>query len=122
MGFRREPKTFLLVFDDPDLAGLEVRARSLSIGELEDDDLQVYESFAAALVSWNLEDEDGNSLPATLETVRSYPDVGFMNALASAWIKAVTGVDDDLGKDSDSGRRYLEESLTMEPLSESLPS
>ena len=117
MGFRREPKTFLLVFDDPELAGLEVRARSLSIGELEDDDLQVYESFAAALVSWNLEDEDGNSLPATLETVRSYPDVGFMNALAGAWIKAVTGVDDDLGKDLPAGRRSLEESLPMEPLS-----
>ena len=117
MGFRREPKTFRLVFDDPELAGLEVRARSLSIGELEDDDLQVYESFAAALVSWNLEDENGDELPATLETVRSYPDVDFMNALASAWIKAVTGVDDDLGKDLPAGRRSLEESLPMEPLS-----
>ena len=118
MGFRHEPKTFSLVFDDPDLEGLEVKARSLSIGELNDDDIQVFESFAKALVSWNLEDEDGNPLPPTLEIIQSYPDLGFMSALSNAWLNAVMGVNQELGKGSGSGEPSLVEStLPMEPLS-----
>ena len=116
MGFRHQPRTYLLTFEDPALEGLEVRARSLSIGELQSDE-PVVESFAHALVSWNLEDEDGNPLPATLETLRTYPDIGFINGLTKAWIDAVTGVDDELGKDSTSGETFPEASIPMEPLS-----
>jgi len=116
MGFRHEPKTFRLVFDDPALEGLEVKARSLSIGELHDPDIRVFESFAKALVSWNLEDENGNPLPATLETIEAYPDVDFMTGLTSAWMDAVTGVDKRLGKGSPSGEQSLEGSIPMETL------
>jgi hypothetical protein len=119
MGFKREPRTYLLVFDDPELEGLEVRARSLSVGELNDDETTLLENFANALVKWNLEDRDGNPLPATLETLNTYPDIDFINGLARAWIKAVAGVGDELGKDSDSGRPSLEGSIPMESLSPS---
>jgi hypothetical protein len=123
MGFKHQAKVYRLVFDDPALAGLEVRARSLSIGELRDDDTSVLEAFAKALDSWNLEDEGGEPLPPTLETLESYPDIDFINALSAAWLNAVAGVDDELGKGSDSGRPSLEESaIPMEPLSPSLAS
>lgn len=117
MGFKHQAKVYRLVFDDPALNGLEVKARSLSIGELNDDEVRVFESFAKALVSWNLEDEDGNPLPATLEAIESYPDAEFMTTLVSAWVNAITGVDKDLGKDSTSGKSFPEDTIPMEPLS-----
>ena len=123
MGFKHQAKVYKLVFDDPALEGLEVRCRSLSIGEVEDEDTKVFEQFAKALISWTLEGEDGQILPATLESVRAYPDYEFMALLANTWADAVSGVDAELGKDSPSGRRSLEEStLPMEPLSPSLAS
>ena len=122
MGFKHQAKVYKLVFDDPALEGLEVRCRSLSIGEVEDDDIRVFEQFAEALISWNLEDDNGQVLPATLESVRGYPDYEFMSLLANTWVEAVTGVSDELGKDSASGKQSLEASLPMETLSPSLAS
>jgi hypothetical protein len=122
MGFRHQAKTVTLVFDDPDLEGLVVKARSMSLAEVNDDDLRVYEAFANALVSWNLEYEDGRPVPMTLEALESYPDVGFVSSMTEAWFKAVSGVDDELGKDSPSGKRSLEASIPMETLSPSLAS
>lgn len=120
MGFKHHAKTYVLTFDDPELEGLEVKARSLSFAEVDDDDTPVIELFARALISWNLEDEDGKPLVTTLETLQNYPDVDFVTTLAKTWIEAVTGVDDELGKDSPSGKQSLEQSLPMEPLSLSL--
>ena len=117
MGFKHHAKAFTLVFDDPDLEGLVVKARSMSLAELNDDDLRVYESFANALVSWNLEYEDGRPVPMTLEALENYPDVAFISGMTEAWFKAVTAVDDELGKDSTSGKSYPEGSIPMEPLS-----
>ena len=122
MGFKHQAKVYRLVFDDPELEGLEVRARSLSIAEARDDDRKVLDSFADALVSWNLEDENGQPLPATLETLETYPDVDFMNLIMDTWMTAVAGVDEELGKDSSSGEQSPEASLPMEPLSPSLAS
>jgi len=122
VGFKHQPKIYKIVFDDPDLAGLEVKARGLSIGELRDDEITPAESFANALVSWNLEDEEGRPLPMTLGTLENYPDLNFINTLVEAWLNAVIGVDDELGKDSGSGKPFLEGSIPMEPLSPSLAS
>ena len=122
MGFKHQPKVFKLTFDDPDLAGLEVKVRSLSIAEVEDEDRKVFEQFADALISWNLEDENGAILPPTLESVQNYPDYEFMSLLATTWVSAVTGVKEELGKDSDSGQQVPEGSIPMETLSPSLTS
>src|SRR4249920_2824864 len=116
MGYRHEPKTYLLTFDDPALNGLEVRCGSLSIGELNDDDIKLFESFAKHLISCNLEDEDGQPIPTTLEAIEDYPDVDFITTMATAWMNAVVSVDDELGKGSPSGNTFPEGSLPMEPL------
>ena len=118
MGYRHKAKTFTLVFDDPELEGLQVRVGSLSLAELQDDDLQIYEAFAEQLISWNLEYEDGTPVPQTLEAIESYPDVEFISTLTKAWLDAATGVDDDLGKDSPSGKPFPVASIPMETLSE----
>jgi hypothetical protein len=119
VGFKRQPKVYRLVFDQPDLAGLVVKARSLSIGEIEDDDAKVYEQFAAALVEWNLEGEDGQVQPLTLESVMGYPDYELISLMATTWLEAVTGVKEELGKDSSSGQPFPEGSIPMETLSQS---
>ena len=122
MGFRHQAKTFLLTFDDPELQGLEVRCSSLSIGELNDDDIKLFESFANHLISWNLEDENGDPIPTTLKAIEDYPDIDFVTSMANAWMNAVIGIDDELGKGSPSGEPFPEGSLPMEPLSSSLAS
>lgn len=86
MGFKEKRRTFVLTFpEDSDYAGLEVRAKSISFGQLMGvldlarlgdggkkfgvEDIQdidkMIRMFASRLVSWNLEDEDGH--PASLE-------------------------------------------------------
>ena len=122
MGFRHQPKVYRLVFDDPQLEGLEVRALGMSIGELQDDDLTILAAFVHALQSWNLEDEHGTPLPMTLEALQAYPDADFVSTMTRAWMDAVAGVDEELGKDSPSGKPFPEASIPMEPLSPSLAS
>jgi hypothetical protein len=122
MGFKHQPRTYRLVFDDPALEGLEVAARGMSIGELNDPDKKLYASFADALVEWNLEYKDGTPVPTTREAIEAYPDLDFMQGLANTWLNAVMGVDEDLGKDSTSGDTFPEASIPMEVLSPSLVS
>lgn len=80
MGFKKQPKVYRLRFEDPDMEGLVVEARSLPIGEflkvtelssLPKDDPQaagaakeMFRVLAVSLVSWNLENEFGEPVPA----------------------------------------------------------
>ena len=135
---KRNRRIYKLIFDDLD--GLWIRVRSIPIGQLQklmaldlsiDGDSQtrtraitdLLESFAGALEEWNYEDEDGNPLPPTLETLRD-EDTDFIMQLAGQWLKTISQVteDSDLGKGSTSGSTFPEGSLPMEPLSESLMS
>jgi hypothetical protein len=122
MGYQR--KVYRLVFDDPEMDGLEVRAKSVSLGAMRkaadsDDEFLMMELFAKALVSWNLED-DGEPVPATLEGLEDQ-DPEFVTAIITAWTGTISGVPDasPLGGGSDSGRRSLEASIPMETLSPS---
>lgn len=143
VGYRRPRKIHQLTFDqsDGELEGLEVTLYSLSVGQLLDmtrtadqadrsvEDMEkFFNDFAAALVSWNLEDgaidDDGVSLqpvPATLEGVRSC-DLGFVIRISNAWMEAVAGVPAPLPVPSSGGQPSLEGSLPMEPLPPSPPS
>lgn len=75
-GYKREKKIYNLRFSDPDMAGLEVKTRSTSLGGMlnivdlamrvnvesaEDLDVSVLDKlfgrFAKVLISWNLEDD-----------------------------------------------------------------
>lgn len=129
-----------LSFDDPELAGFEVRAKRLNVGGLlelsqlrhlaglKDDDpnvleglQQVFQGLSKVIVSWNLEepedpaDPDGPArpVPVTAETLADQ-DLGLLMAIIDALTSATTGVSGPLGRNSPSGEPSLEASLPME--------
>jgi hypothetical protein len=136
VGYRREPKQYKLIFEDPGMAGLEVVARSLSIGEfakvtrladqVKDDSeatagvLDLFEMLGKSLASWNLEDEVGDPVPADYEGIKTQ-ELDFILAIVSAWISAIADVTPPLPAGSNSGGTSPEASLPMEPLSPSPP-
>jgi hypothetical protein len=135
MGFKAKRKIYKLKFADEDLAGLEVMARSVSLGQMLDlsssegvgkvdrDDAEqtngMFDLFVSALVSWNLEeeDEDGNAVPVppTLSGLRAQ-DTEFAMSLVNAWAEAISSVSAPLAKPSNSGETPPEASLPMEAL------
>jgi hypothetical protein len=138
MGYVRP--TIKLVFDEDtgDMAGLEVRLRRPSIdqalqvtsldhltsksGSLTTDDRatidEIFNTLGPLLIGWNLEEEDGTSVPATAEELRKQ-DVGFVLALIGEWMKASVGVSVPLGRRSTGGSQSEALSIPMDVLSES---
>lgn len=121
MGFRKQKKIYNLVWpEDHEYSGLEVNAASLSVSELmdltrmgekaksADADMandasdKMLTTFAKALVSWNLEDEDGTPVPATRDGFSSQ-DMAFVQAVLAEWMGAIAGVSAPLDGTSDSG-------------------
>jgi hypothetical protein len=135
MGFKAKRKVYKLVFADDDLAGLEILARSVSlgsmlslstttgVGKLDKDDTEqtngMFELFANALVRWNLEDEDNDGqtvpVPANLDGLMAQ-DTEFAMAIVTAWSEAISGVSAPLGSGSASGETSPETSIPMETL------
>ena len=128
MGYRRQPTVYRLIFSEYE--GLEVMARSCSVEEMlkvtglaaqmssSPDDKQLTELFgffAKRLVSWNLEDEDGKPVPATLKGLLG-EEMGFILNIVQAWVRAITGVSSPLQNGSSNGpaaRSPLEDSIPM---------
>lgn len=137
----RARRVYVLVFEAPDLAQLEIRARSVSVGKflklvklaarldrdaasLSAEDAEAIEGlftgFAEALISWNIDDPDTEApVPATYDGVMAQ-DTDFMMVVIDAWLTAVGGVDAPLGATSTSGPRSLEASIPMVDPSPSL--
>jgi hypothetical protein len=132
MGFEEPIQAFKLVFAETELAGLEVTARSLPIEEFlklsemasaKDDPKtiaasagDVFRTLAGALLEWNLT-RNGEPVPATYEGIISC-GLDFIMKIVRAWLTAMSGVDENLGKDSSSGTTSGPvPSLPMEPLS-----
>ena len=81
---------------------------------------KLFAGFADRLVSWNLEEDDGSPVPATLAGVTDQ-DMGFMIALITTWIDAVSSVDTPLPPASANGQSPAPEaSLPTETLSPNL--
>lgn len=144
MGYRREPKTYKLIFEDPEMAGLEVVARSLSVRELAKlmgytdvarpadapeagnaetaaAMVSMFEVLGKSLVSWNLEDELGGPVPADFDGICTQePD--FVFAIVNAWIEAISEVAPPLPGGSPSGAAAREASLGLASSSLPLPS
>ena len=127
MGYRPQRKTFKLDFTGTQYEGLEVSMRGLTVGEeLELDDLRsqpgygrkVFEMMTGLLVEWNVEDEQGNPVPATREGVNTQ-DAAMVMAILDAVQTANSGVSDPLPQSSPSGEPSPAVSIPMEPLSES---
>lgn len=137
-GYQRS--TLKLVFDDPDLEGLEVKARRLTIREIlevsklrdsidltADDALEQVEALATVLskplLAWNLEVEpaDGEDpvpvelTPAALVDM----DLAFLLAVTSALMAASVRVAPPLPRPSDDGGPLAGLSIPMEALSPS---
>ncbi len=136
MGYVRQRKVYRLRFDDEDMNGLEVRAKSVPLGAFLDlvklmdietrnvspEDAEkidkLFEGFAGALIEWNLEEPEGVPVPATFEGLKSQ-DIDFSMQILRAWIAALTQVPVFLGNGSSGGEKSLELSMPMEPRSPS---
>lgn len=131
MAYQRS--TFKLVFADPDLEGLEVKAKRLSVRALLDlaklrdrdwNDLDVVDSQLDALcgqlvkflLAWNLEDEESNHVPLTADGLMGQ-DLGLLLGITSALLDASAGVSPPLSGPSKDGVPSLEESIPMEAVS-----
>jgi hypothetical protein len=136
-------RTYVLVFEgaagDEDMDGMEIRVRPPSVAEaLEHHDMdwysnpatpaaertkrlaELYDVFAARLVSWNLED-DGQPLPATLEGLHQLPqDIG--GRILGSWLWETATVPAPLPVDSNTGDASVDESLIPMEASSALPS
>lgn len=103
-GYRLQRKTYSLKFEE--YPGLEVTARSVSVGEL----LQVLQLadqvtgspdggavtrlfgwFSNRVVDWNLEDEDGEPVPPTVDGLLGV-EFDMALRLVMAWVQAVSAV------------------------------
>lgn len=131
MGYKRNPKVYHLKFEG-EYDGLEVMVRSLSMGQLiqargggsgdgKDGTGELVELLAERLVSWNLEDEDGQPVPPTLEAIKG-EDNDLIFAIINHWTDAIGGVKAPLPEGSPAGEPSQVASIPMEPLSESLAS
>lgn len=128
MGYRRERKVYKLVFEDPQYEGLEIRAASIPVGKLlklanvgdlnnvtQEELSAIFEVFAGALISWNLEEDDGTPVPTTVDGLYTL-EIDFIMQIISAWMEAVAGVPGPLRQRSSNGSRSVEQSLPMETL------
>lgn len=134
MGYTRPVTVYRLEFEARD--GLEVRVASVSIDRLMglqkqaaelkqerttsfDEARELFETFAESLRSWNLEEDDGTPVPATLAGVLSL-ELGFASELLLVWFEAIAGVPAPLDKRSTGGSPSEVPSIPMEALSPSL--
>lgn len=125
-------RIYKLKFEDPTLEGLEVKVRSMSIGEaLEFAELAekmgdskdvaqvrpVLEKLAEKIASWNVEDDEGNPVEITVENLFALEMVTVM-AVIEAWMEVVGGLSDPLSKNSSGGKTHepVESPLAMVPM------
>lgn len=123
MGFKVPKRTIPLNFKGTELEGLEVNIKPLPLGEYleyqkgfrrlvesgdevtpEDEKFaeDTLRRFAQVIDSWDLEDENGNPIPATHDGIMSL-DPDFVFAMLNSFVMAIEGVGPELGKESNSG-------------------
>jgi hypothetical protein len=110
-GFRVPKRTAKLVFED-DYAGAEVRVQLdvpiqlyIDIQDLVDAEkhLEVFGLFGrAVLLDWNLEDDDGQPIPANAAGFVQLPP-GFGNLIIQEWMDEVTRLPGPLAERSNGG-------------------
>jgi hypothetical protein len=133
MGYKRKRKIYRLDFAGTEYEGLEVRVRGLTTGEflelvmlgaIDKESFKETEAMlkmlASHLVSWNLEDDDGELVPATYEGVKSN-DLALNLLIVSAWTDAIGDVPAPLPNSSPSGEQFPVVSIPMETLSGNPP-
>lgn len=131
MGYKRERPIYKLKFTDPSMNGFVMRIKGYSFKEaievperIETDAGTVSwekvfkEIFQPdVFVSWNLEDENGNALPGTEESLRAQ-DPMFVRSVVDAFVGTIMGaVPDPLDDKSPDGSPSGGLSIPMETLS-----
>ncbi len=134
--YKRKRTLYQLTFEDPDLEGLEVTTRRVSIEGLKrfaemfdtaqslgldvpgDDKAlkpehlglieQLFAAFARVIVEWNLDDDDDEPVPATTEGLLSL-DLDFGMKLVESWIAGMVVAPPPLPGSSPSGGNSPEE-------------
>ena len=125
-GFTPKRRTFRLEFDDPDLEGLTVKARSASVaefltitelataaGDLDGEDpaalaegmaqiRALFVAFSGVVTEWNLADEAGVILPVGVDSLLAQ-DFPVVMAVIQAWMSGVADVSGPLGRPSPGG-------------------
>ena len=125
-GYRKEPTEYILNFEAPEFNGLEIRARSVSLRELfELQELQeksatdvtsareVIMKMASVITGWNIEDDDGNPIPATYDALAEY-EMAFVMAIFNAWMQSMSTVPKPQDGNSSGTATSLELSLPMD--------
>ena len=115
---------YTLAFEEPALAGLEVRVREATVGELAEISAwsrspretgrgeRMADLFAGALLGWNLTD-NGTPVPANRDGFERLGGT-LGSRLVAAWIRETAGVAPPLPPTSSAGQPALEESIPME--------
>lgn len=132
MGYKRKTKIYDLDFAGTEQDGLEIRIRGLNLDQIntmQTDQLgnspegrrRLMAFFAEQLINWNMEDDDGQALPPTLDSIRTL-DFEEFDSIIGAWGTAVAGVDAPLPQTSADGQPSVEASIPMAPPSDALAS
>lgn len=135
MGYHHEGKVFRLRFAEGEYVGLEVEMVSLPVGKLmrlvalaeqastKDFGIlaELFSAMAGGLKRWNLEDDDGQPVPATLAGIEDQ-DLDLILTIIATWLEGMGGVSAPLGPSSNSGSSLDLGSVPMEPLTGSLAS
>lgn len=130
---------FRLSFEDPELAKMDVRLRrsfglmdssggllsvdldAVKAGRPKPEDFArlraLVDDFSGALVSWNLEDDDGQPLGTDRHTVRGLGDL-FVLTLVSAFMDALREMGQGSLRQAASAAEVDEATLPVEPLSD----
>ncbi|MFC7817550.1 hypothetical protein ACFUTR_23250 [Streptomyces sp. NPDC057367] len=126
MGYRPKRKIFKLDFAGTEYEGLEASMRGPTVGEeIEFNTLrgkegtgeEVFAFLTRLLVSWNVEDDQGQPVPCTFDGVCTQ-DSAMVMAILNAGQTAASGVSDPLPQSSPDGEPSPAVPIPMAPLSE----
>ena len=124
-GFRIPDKIAVITFEGTDYDGAEIRAKlnvnfkyfseiQAAISEDSTNGLRVAELFGDhALIDWNLEDDEGDPVPANAEGMTMIP-VELVNLMVGHWAEAVSDIPDPLEKISNVISTLAQLSTAME--------
>ena len=140
MGYKPKRTLYRLTFEDPDLEGLEVVTRRPSVDGLlrfvelyeqvqgldeesfKPEDIKLltslFERFVKVLVEWNVEDDDDQPVPRTVEGLQGL-ELDFTMQIIESWITGMFQAPPPLPGASEPGSVPPEASLPMEALSPS---
>ena len=113
MGYQAKKKLYKLTFKDPVYEGFEVTVTSVpmetmlwvqglgdrvsDIAKTPDGFRQMVDVLVGAILSWNLEDDDGRPIPVSAGALLA-EDPAFVKDVIVAWTAAITGVSGPLGR------------------------